>query len=888
MIIQFHLKYKTQYGQALYIRINGSSAENITEPIDILMQYLNDEYWHVFVDSEISGLAEGIAYRFFLRENGKEDRYDLRQSKFISFKKIKAGHLDVVDEWQDEPLHENIFASKPFEQVFNNSISKGAKKEKAKKFTHIFKVFVPLLQDGKIICLSGSAKEMTEWSDTEPVLLHRSKDYWSVSLNLHKEKFPIEFKFGIYDTEEKKLIHFEEGSNRIIGFPAVKDKPVLFHFFPRFDQYAWQGTGINVAVPSLKSSQSWGVGDFTDLNLLIDLSSRAGIKMIQLLPVNDTTATHTIKDSYPYASISAFALHPLYLNVHKLSLAASIEFSDELLQQIKSLNDKPQLDYEAVSKIKTAAIKELYFKDRFSFKDDFAFFDFFDLNRNWLVPYAAFCYLRDIYNSADPAKWEDYEVYNEAAVQELVSPENAHYDEIAIHYFTQYHLHLQLLDAVEYAHKNDVILKGDLPIGVGRHSVDTWMYPALFHMDKQAGAPPDAFAVKGQNWEFPTYNWEEMGKNDYGWWRQRMEHMSNYFDAIRIDHILGFFRIWSIPLQDVEGILGTFVPSIPLGVNDFEEQGISFDEGRFCKPFINDAIMSKHFPGNEDWVKGNVFDKNGFKKSFSSQQKIAAWFRANPAKAFLQQGLFDLMTDVILIKDATKPGHYHFRINNQVNDSFKYLDASVQQKLNILYQRYFFEMQDELWMSGAQNKLNALQKNTAMLLCAEDLGMVPDFVENILKKREILSLQVQRMPKKIGEKFSHPRNSNYLSVVTPSTHDMSTMREWWEEDKEGIQYFYNQLMEREGTAPFYCEPWLCREIIVQHLNAPAMWSVFLLQDLLAMDDELRRENPAEERINIPADTNHNWNYRMHISLEDILKHKLFTTNLKAIIRQSGR
>ncbi len=887
MVIQFHLKYRSNYGQALYIRISNKSAKNETSH-DVLMQYLNEEFWHVYIDTDELGLKENITYSYFLRENGKEDKPDLRSKRLLGLKKIKADALDIVDEWQNEPVYENVFQSKPFDQVLNKEADKGAKKGKAKKFTHIFKVFVPHLQDGKVICLAGSAKEMNEWSDEDPVLLHRSKDCWSVSLNLAKETFPVSYKFGIYDLRSKKLIHYEEGSNRNIEYPAPKDKPIILQAFPRFDHFRWQGAGINIPVSALKTEQSWGVGDFTDLHLLIDLAKASGMKLLQLLPINDTTATHTVRDSYPYASISAFALHPLFLNVHKLSLAASIEIPVELLQQIKELNDQPRLNHQEVVKIKTQAIKELYQKDKHSFKDDFAFFDFFDLNRNWLVPYAAFCYLRDRYETADPSKWEAYQYYNEDAVQDLVSPEKEHYDEIAIHYFTQYHLHLQLLDAVEYAHKSGIVLKGDLPIGVGRHSVDTWMYPTLFHMDKQAGAPPDAFAVKGQNWDFPTYNWEEMSKNNYAWWRQRMEHMSNYFDAIRIDHILGFFRIWSIPQQDVEGILGIFVPAISLSKQDFESAGISFDEDRFCKPYIGDHVLSTLFPGNESWVKENVLDANGFKEPFSTQQKIAAWFKENPAKKELQQGLFDLITDVILIKDSVNPGHYHFRISNQHTESFKQLDHTLQQKLNGLYKRYFYEMQDELWKAGTQKKLNALQKNTSMLLCAEDLGMVPDFVEHILSDREILSLQVQRMPKKIGEQYSHPRNAIYLSVVTPSTHDMSTIREWWEEDKEGIQYFYNHLMGQQGIAPFYCEPWISREIVVQHLNSPAMWAVFLLQDLMAMDDQVRRENPAEERINVPANPNHNWDYRMHITLESLLNEAGFLQNLKSIVRQSGR
>lgn len=883
MLIQFHLKYRSQYGQALFIRINEGKAEK-----DVLMQYLNDDYWHVFIDTADLNVKDSIDYCYFMQEPGKDDRIDLCRNRSVSFKKIKTEVLDVVDEWQEASLYESVFSSKPFEQVLNKSMSKGGKKEKARKFTHQFKVFVPHLQDGKVVCLTGSAKEMNGWSETDPVLLHRSKDCWSVSLNLSKEHFPISYKFGVYDEHDGKLVYYEEGSNRHIEYPAAKDRPVLLHAFPGLDRYRWLGAGINIQVSSLKTEQSWGVGDFTDLHVLTDLAKVCGVKMLQLLPINDTTATHTSKDSYPYASISAFALHPMFLNVHKLSVASSVEFSTEMMDRVRALNGLTKLDYQSVVALKTAAIREVYYKNKHTFKDDFGFFDFFDLNRDWLVPYAAFCYLRDHYNSADPSKWEEYEHYSEESVQELVSPENSHYDEIAIHYFTQYHLHLQLLDAVEYAHKNGIILKGDLPIGVGRHSVDTWMNPTLFHMDMQAGAPPDAFAVKGQNWEFPTYNWEEMGKDNYAWWRQRMEHMSNYFDAIRIDHILGFFRIWSIPKRDVEGILGIFVPAIALSIQDFEAAGIRFDEARFCKPYTADHVLSKLFPGNEQWVKDNVLDKDGFKKAFNTQEKIAAYFKANPEKAFLQQGLFDLITDVILIKDTENAGHYHFRISNQTTESFKNLDHSTQQKLNAVYQRYFFGMQDELWKSKAQRKLDALQKNTSMLLCAEDLGMVPDFVEHILSEREILALQVQRMPKKIGENFSHPKNAIYLSVVTPSTHDMSTLRQWWEEEKDNIQYFYNSLLEQHGAAPFYCEPWICKEIIQQHLNSPAMWAVFLLQDLMAMDNNIRRENPAEERINIPADTNHIWDYRMHITLESLLKQTAFIQNLKAFIKQSGR
>lgn len=221
-------------------------------------------------------------------------------------------------------------------------------------------------------------------------------------------------------------------------------------------------------------------------------------------------------------------------------------------------------------------------------------------------------------------------------------------------------------------------------------------------------------------------------------------------------------------------------------------------------------------------------------------------------------------------------------------DSYKNLSQHEQHKLDSLYHRYFFEIQNTLWEAQGRTKLSALKGCTNMMLCAEDLGMVPTMVEGMLQEMQIFSLGVQRMPKKATENFSHPKNAPYLSVVTPGTHDMSTVREWWEDEKEHIQYFYNYLLGHSGEAPYYCEPGISRDIVLQHLQSPAMWSVFLLQDLLAIHKTLRRENPKEERINNPANPDHTWDYRMHITLEDLISEKKFITDVKKMIQENER
>jgi len=886
MIIKLQIGYKTRYGQEMVVLLHGKSRKKNPETRQIVMDYDN-ETWVTEIDTEELSLKGAIQYRYVLRDSSAPELFDHSPVREIHPKKLKKERIVVFDEWHELNFHTSVFNSEPFTDVFHKRRTrKPAKKEK--KISHLFKVEAPYLQEERKICIIGSSPALGEWDEKKVIEMDFEDGIWTTAINLYKEKFPIAYKYVVVNKTTGYITQYEQGGNRIIDKSPAKDELHLHRAFPFFDQSVWRGAGINLPVSALRTANCWGVGDFSSLIPLIDWAHKNGIRMIQLLPVNDTIATHTIRDSYPYASISAYALHPQYLNLDKVAREVDYEIDDEIYEEIAQLNASPTLQHIAVAKLKLRVLKLLYQKHKEEFKEDLEFFEFFNINREWLVPYAAFCYLRDVNGSANCADWGKYEIYNEEEIQELADPGTSHYDEIAIYYFIQYHLHLQLLDAVNYAKLKGVIFKGDLPIGVGRQSVETWVNPGLFHMDMQAGAPPDAFAVKGQNWEFPTYNWDEMAKDNYAWWRNRMQHMSTYFDAIRIDHILGFFRIWSVPEKAVEGILGVFVPALPYSEQELRQNGLSVSAEYLSQPFITDYLIDQVFGEDAGWAREHVFENGKLKKEFSSQRSTAQYFEKHPQKKYLSQAIFDVISDVILIKDAEVEAFFHFRINMHTTRLFQSLNGDQQEVLKRLYHQYFFSRQDELWKSAGGKKLNALQDNTRMLLCAEDLGMVPGFVENVLQQREILSLGVQRMPKKITERFSLPVQAPYLSVITPSTHDTSTLRQWWEEDKDAIQYFYNHVLGQYGMAPYYCEPWVAVEIIKQHLHSPAMWAVFLMQDILAMDEKLRIENPNDERINIPSDPNHNWNYRMHISIEELSEAHDFNTLVQHLIKNSGR
>jgi 4-alpha-glucanotransferase len=555
------------------------------------------------------------------------------------------------------------------------------------------------------------------------------------------------------------------------------------------------------------------------------------------------------------------------------------------------------VDYEAVMNFKLAFIKQIYPSQKTTVFKNKEYQQFFAQNKHWLEPYAVFCYLRDQNGTPDFNKWPAFNVYRAEDVAALIAENAPSFDAIAINYFIQYHLHLQLQEAAKYAHESGIILKGDIAIGVYRYGADTWQQPELYHMNMQAGAPPDDFAVKGQNWGFPTYNWQRMKEDGFAWWKNRFEQMSYYFDAFRIDHILGFFRIWSIPVNSVEGIMGYFVPAIPVHVNEFHNRGVWFDFDRYTKPFINEHVLWEIFGYDVAYVKDTFLNYNGFetyslKTEFNTQKKVeqflSNWNDDDFTKK-MKTGLFDLISNVILfeVEDSQKQ-QFHFRFSLSQTTSFQSLDRDLQNRLDDLYVNYFFRRQDHFWMKEASQKLPSLKRVTNMLVCGEDLGLVPDCVPDLMKQLGLLSLEIQRMPKDPKREFSNPADAPYLSVVTPSTHDMSTIRGWWEEDRARIEKFYYQSLNKHGDVPQFCEPWINKEIVQQHLFSPAMWCIFQLQDWMGIDGKLRRQNPNDERINVPANPKNYWRYRMHITLENLLEQTEFNQQVADAISISGR
>lgn len=901
MTVTFQLRFHTHPGQSLLLAGDHPLLGNGEPARAIPLVYRDSDFWQLALFFAAGTVPKGpITYDYILRQPDGTLLEDWGRGRTLDLAAFNLEQVVIIDSWNSPGFFENAFYTEPFKQVLLRGNRTEVPVPPLQNATHTFKVKAPLLSKGQTVCLLGNTPGLRRWNTQDPIPLGRADtdDYFTVQLDLSQTALPIEYKYGVYDIEARRFVRYEDGANRRLLEPAALQKHVVVNDgFVVLPSTTWKGAGVAIPVFSLRSRQSFGIGEFNDLKLLADWCQQTGLKLIQILPVNDTIATQSWLDSYPYAAISAFALHPIYLHLNDLVSRANQPLLRDLEAKQAELNSLDAVDYEAVLAAKLGFIKQIYPSQQAPTFETKEFQTFFQQNRDWLVPYACFSFLRDKFGTPDCSQWPVYRRFSPEEMAQLSDTRSPDYHSIATHYFIQYHLHRQLKRVTDYIHSKGVVLKGDIAIGVHRHGVDTWQNPELFHMEMQAGAPPDAFGIKGQNWSFPTYNWPRMQEDGFSWWKRRFEQMGRYFDAFRIDHILGFFRIWSVPRHAVEGILGYFVPALPVEVSELEGLGIDFDARRYVEPWITDESLNQLFGKDAPAVKDRFLVANGaggyrLKTAFAMQRQVEEFFatqESNELNQKLKQGLFDLITDVILLEPQGSAGRrFHFRFGMENTFSFQALAGPVQARLKDLYVDYFYRRQDSFWMKEGLKKLPSLKRATSMLICGEDLGMVPACVPELMKHLGLLSLEVQRMPKNLGQEFFRPKDAPYLSVITPSTHDMSTVRGWWQEDRSIIQRFYNQELELPGVAPETCEPWVNQRIVQQHLASPAMWTIFQLQDLLGMDEHLRRRNPDQERINVPANPRNYWRYRMHLTLEQLVQSAAFNQGLKGMLLEAYR
>ena len=874
MKLKFTIQYGTQWGESLHVVVSYLSLDGTKKTANLLMLTDDGTLWTLetsVVESRQHPI-ESFSYHYQVED---EDGHVIRR-EWTMIPRIY--HFDtsknyvLSDLWRDLPIQYHLYSSAYI-------TTKGlARDEQVKPIrvplyrkTIIFRVSAPQLIKGQSLAIVGSHPALGDWNAARYLRMeYLGQHDWMLSVNVDAVLLPLEYKYVVIDDATNSLVAWEEGDNRTTDgllppdVSAVPDGTVLVAYGEnlRIKEKTWRVAGVVVPVFSLRSDCSYGVGDFGDLKRLVDWAVLTGMKVIQVLPVNDTTVSHSWSDSYPYNIVSAFALHPHYLDLEAMGSLKDKSKMTAYHRQRRELNAVGYSDYEGVDRVKSAFIKDLFEERGKQTLESKEFKLWYDANKDWLEPYALIASQANQSGSAGIC-------------------------------FVQYCLHLQLKAAADYARSKGIVLKGDIPIGVNFNSVETQTHPKLFNLDSQTGAPPDAFSPNGQNWGFPTYNWNE--KSIFFWWHRRLKWMSQYFDAFRIDHVLGFFRIWEVPGDAIFGVLGHFSPALPLTVSEIEYFGLPFRKDFMTRPFVNDRVIERLFGIHAQFVKENFLMARSYglydlKSEFNTQRKVRDYFegRADENSLWIRDGLYRLISGVLFLEDPRQPNMYHPRIGVYNEPVFDALTNEEKDAFMRLYNNFFYQRHNFFWGGEATRRLTEVFGKTRMLCCAEDLGMLPDCVAPVLDYLRILTLEIQSMPKQNGFEFTHLDGNPYRSVATFSTHDMAPLRLWWEESPERTQRYYVAMLQKQGRAPEHLPAHLAEEIIARHLYCPSMMCMLSLQDWLAMDGELRSKNPREERINVPSDPYNRWKYRMHITIEELLKADKYNSKLRTMITRSKR
>ena len=890
MILYFHIGYRTAFGEEVTLNIieNGEVSTH-------RMTTVNGVEWCCELTQRTA--CRRLTYYYKVTVDNATERSEWQTVKHVlDFTCTAATEYHVHDRWNDMPDDSYLYSS-AFTDCINHQELQPMKSTSYDRTLRLI-VRAPQLRDGECLAVLGDRKALGEWCPDKalPMTLHNYCE-WAVDIDasqFHGEH--IELKFVVTNASGHMMM-WECGYNRCLTMPDMKKGETVVYGLNQafFEIWNRRLAGTLVPVFSLRTRESAGIGDFGDLKMMIDLMANTGQRVLQLLPINDTTITHTWTDSYPYSCISIFAIHPQYADLRSLPELDDEEARKEAEAECRRLNALPQIDYEKVNAFKLEYLRKVFQQEGKKIMKSAQFKAFFQVTQNWLVPYAQYSWLRDKSGTADFTQWKDHNTWTEDDRAMLSDPRTKEYQEVAFYYFVQYILSSQMKEAHEYAKQKGVILKGDIPIGVNRYSCDVWMEPKYFNLNGQAGAPPDNFSVNGQNWGFPTYNWDEMLKDGCQWWTRRFQNMSQFFDAYRIDHVLGFFRIWEIPIDCVHGLTGQFAPSQAMSRDEIMQYGLNFQEERFTQPFITDWVLDRVFHERADEVRREYLERiDGeryrMKPDVDTQRKIEARFAGvtRQEDLWLRDGLYSLVSDVLFVRDRNRADMFHPRISAQLDFIYESLYDNDKQAFNRLYNDYYYRRHNQFWYREAMKKLPKLVQATRMLVCAEDLGMVPDCVPWVMNELKILSLELQSMPKSVTTRFGHLSQNPYRSVCTISSHDMPTLRQWWDEDYERTQDYYNSMLHREGTAPHPLPGWLAKDIIARHLDSPSMLCILSVQDWLAMDERLRLPDADAERINIPANPKHYWRYRMHLNIEDLIADGKFIDDISTLVGQAGR
>ena len=636
-------------------------------------------------------------------------------------------------------------------------------------------------------------------------------------------------------------------------------------------------SGVAVPIFSLHSKTSIGIGEFLDLIPFARWVQFCDFNIIQLLPVNDTGA-----EASPYSARSAFALNPVFINVQ--SVQGSSEFEEEINKGKARFDELGKIDYYQISTWKRSILRKI-FDNRFdSLKKDKLLAKWIDQNP-WSKAYCAYATLKA---KNDESSWKDWKTFKNPGPKDIEKIWTKYEKDVLFQAWMQCVAEMQFSAAVAETSKLGVRIKGDIPILINEDSADVWANRKYFSMEDRAGAPPDMFSYGGQNWGFPTYRWDVLEQDNYSWWKSRLAQASKFYHAYRIDHVLGFFRIWSIPEQEVTGIMGRFNPCIPLTWDVLHGAGFCRESLEYLRNPNYSVDQLREFLGGDtervlpkffETLYG-TFDRFVLKSEFRSEKAILSSDEPQNVK----DAMLKVYWNRVFIPTGDENTFYPYWYWYDQKVLFT-LPQNEQEKLKELIHQNEAS-QNGLWEANATKLLSVLTQETDMLVCAEDLGAVPPCVPMVLRNLNILSLRIERWARDWNAPYqpyydmeAYPR----LSVCTTSCHDTSSLRGLWKEQDFDKDFYWSHA-HLSGAAPQELTPSHVKSILTHVFSSNSMFCILPVQDFFALSAKLSEVPAEEERINVPGTVGGaNWTYRLPVSVDELLENTSLSSEIRKLV-----
>ena len=927
LVVRFRVKCHTNFGEELFLVGDCDELGN-WQPSGAQQLFYDEQTdaWVGDVCFPLSTAARTIQYKYFLSGDVSDIRWEPEENHTIHLDVVSSpAYVEVSDtfRWADPVM--SVFTRTAFVDVITKRkyplapprISPNA--VLPNQISVNFSVMCPHVRRNQTLAIVGSCPELGEW-EPENALPLADADFplWSGALTVSRTSFPFEYKYVIYDKDEEDYI-WESASNRICHgitsnvvdttYPATI---IASDWYVSPNAEMFKGMGIHCPLFSLRTAESCGIGQYSDVRRLVDMCRNIGATMIQLLPINDTTDKGDIHDSSPYKAISCFALHPIYINLLEILPNLPSEIYNDILSRRCEFEQRREVDYLQVYRFKMDTLHRIYSKIEADLDQNKEFKLFCSENEEWLKPYALFCYLRDENGTSNFREWHEYSYVDADDIDQLAQD---YHDQILFNYWVQYVCDRQFKASREYATASGIVLKCEIPYGVQANSAECWAHRKLFNLDSCIGAPPDSIHSEGSNFNTPSYNWEEMRADNYSWWKLRLKRCSELFHAAQLDHILGFFRTWQIPVDiSVRSILGHYSPCNPLTREELESRGL-WDIDRFVKPYVRFHTLQQKFQDEAANVAREYFtprnvnpddDYYDFQERCNTELKMEELLNSTiwdeGKRNHYKSCLLQLLSNVILIQDPDDENKFYFRAEVTVehveqtptgprifpSPSWLELDMKQRQTILEMYQDYNFARQVGIWVKEAIPKLEMLQNSSNLLLFAQETCSISNQIGHEVESKSILSLTVPRFPADSKKPFEPTTEFPYMAQCQFSLPDTSTIRGWWEENKNAtLAYWQEELEEEEEPAPEFCFTNVMNKIVKKNLESKSMWCVFLLQDLVNLFDRLRRQYPDEERIYSPTKKDM-WVYRYPWTLEELVNDYDWTNVIHNLVKETKR